>query len=582
MLIFLLITLLFTRFYALFNVGMLFYNFEGLYGGWMAKELLNGAGWRYVFNHSYMPAEGGSVIVGYMASLFFLIFGDSFFSLELVPILFSVLILTAFYLLLKRHFGIYVAIISSFLFIFSPPAFFYRSLFALDFHFESILFTIMSLFCFFEIFFNEDNYKVYVEKAASKKINLLFMSMGVVNGFGIYFDYSVVIMLFTIILSWLFIDRKFFLKRHFFVFLSGFLIGLLPWAIYNCTHNFTGLAVNGYSPSKILFHKSLVQILQTFKYISAKQLYENLRNGLYPIVFVSLIFVTFFNLYSLRSSKIKCSSVIKELIFISYILIFIFTWSTLYLPSGESNGPLWMSGLDGRLVHVYPFLFVLVALCFNRFLPFKKDKNYFMKMAFSLIFAILILRIGFLNYSHIINEPRKKIQPLDIKGYSARVACQRGLISRGTVFEQDILNACRIAERDNDAMFWDLFIFNKTYYSLYDDSSEGLQKIMKGTQYGDEKKPYYYLLIGLNTGDMVKGYDILILNKLINQKIPEEYRHYVYEGIAISLMNRRRDEIMANREFIEKVPAEYRHYFLLQLDRVTGACYYGADPSLHN
>jgi hypothetical protein len=79
MLIFLITTLLFTKFYALFNVGALYYNFERLYRGWMAKELLDGTGWRYIFNHPYFQAEGGSATISYIASLFFLIFGESFF-----------------------------------------------------------------------------------------------------------------------------------------------------------------------------------------------------------------------------------------------------------------------------------------------------------------------------------------------------------------------------------------------------------------------------------------------------------------------------------------------------------------------
>ena len=573
MLIFSIITLLFTRFYALLNVGVRFYNFEGLYEGWLAKELLDGAGRWYIFNHPYMTSEGGSVTTSYIASLFFRIFGDSFFSLELVPILFSVLMLTGFYLLLKRHFSIYAAIIFSFLFIFPPPVFFRSSLVVASFHFQSILFAIISLFCFFEIFFNENNYKAYIEKAPNKKINLLFISLGIVSGFGIYFDYSIIIMLSTIILFWLLIDKRFYLKKYFFIFLSGFLIGLLPWVIYNCTHNFMGLVINGYAPSKIIFHKNLIQIFQTFKYICTKQLYENLRHGLYPVVFISLIFVTFLNFNTLRYSKIKYLSGIKELIFISYILIFIFTWSVLYLPSGQgqANIPLWMSGVDGRVIHVYSFLFVLVALFCNRLLPLKKDKNYFLKLSFSLIFAILILRIGFLNYSHLISEPEQKILPLEIKGYSVRVACSRNLISINSVLEQDVLNGCRIAEHDYDAEFWYFFQFDDAYFSLYAKSSEPLQKIMADAQTSESGKPHDYLLIGLNTGDLVRGYDILNLNKLTLQKIPIQYRHYYYEGVAISLMNRRRDEVMKNIDFIEKIPAEYRHYFLLELGRVIGS-----------
>jgi hypothetical protein len=67
---------------------------------------------------------------------------------------------------------------------------------------------------------------------------------------------------------------------------------------------------------------------------------------------------------------------------------------------------------------------------------------------------------------------------------------------------------------------------------------------------------------------LTEDYDISKLNGLANQKFLPGYRHYLYEGVAVSVMNRRRGELIRNIDFIDKVPVKYRHYFLLELGRV--------------
>ncbi|MBU1912277.1 MAG: glycosyltransferase family 39 protein [Candidatus Omnitrophica bacterium] len=580
MFIFLLITLLFTRFYALFNIGALFYQFEGLHCGWMAKELLDGASLWSIFNNPYFPAEGGSVVTGYMASLFFFIFGDNFFSLILVPILFSILIMVIFYLFLKKYFNYSIAIVFCFLFIFSSPDFINFSLRTIGFHVESILFSVLGLFCFFEIFINEPNYKKYLEK--NPRLNLLFIVFGLISGFGIYFNYEYLIMFFTVILFWFIIDKGFILKRYFYIFLSGLIIGFLPWLIYNTTHNFNGLNIHGLGLFQIIFSKNIDQIIRTFKYILTEPLLSgHLGKVFYLTILCSFIFIILLNINIFRQifksmfiykPRIKWNT-IKEWIIISYAFIFVFIWSVIYMPCRPSVLPnsnigiesLFLNGLYSRLFHIYPFLFTFVALCFNKFIPLKKDKSYFLKIAISLIFAIWILSIGFSNYSNTISVSENKMPSLEIKGYSVRLSYLRNKIPVSSFLEQDIFKVCR-ATRYNE-MLWQLFMCNADHGSLY----KLLHKIAKDTQLDDFKKPYYYLLIGLNTGDLMEGYDILTLNKLIDQRIPAKYKHYSYEGIALSLMNRRRNEIMKNIDFIEKIPMEYRHYFLLELGRVIGS-----------
>jgi hypothetical protein len=536
----------------------------------MAKELLDGAGFWSIFNNPYFPAEGGSVVIGYMAALFFSIFGDTFFSLVLVPILFSLLILTTFYLFLERYFNRYVAIVFSFLFIFPLHHFLTFSLQAHGFHFESTLFSILGLFCFFEIFFNEANYKAYLEEKPHKKLFLLFIAFGLISGFGIYFFYTYLIMLFTIIIFWFLIDKSFIFKKYFYIFLLGLIIGLLPWILYNTTHSFSGLNIHGLKISKVMFSKNPSQIFQTFWFIITEKLPEFLGMRLYQIIIFSFGLIILSNLNSFRSLfslQVKYLHNIKELIFIGYVLIFISTWSVLYMPLLGENIPLWMSGLWGRLFHSYPFLFALVALCFNRLLPIKKKKGYFLRMAISSAFIIWILRIGFSNYSNLVSMPGYRIDPLKVKGYSIRLAYRRGIKKIRSSLDSDMFQLGKATEYDGD--LWQFYSREMNHNSLYADTGV-LEKIGNNPQLDEAKKPYYYLLVGLNTGDLLEGYDTSNLNKLVAQKVPPIYRHYLYEGVAISLMNRRFKEVLKNIDFINTVPVEYRHYFLLELGRVIG------------
>jgi|GEM_PF-3500354 len=570
--IFLLLILLFTRLYALFSVGNLFFQFEGLYRGYMAKELLEGAGWCSIFNEPYMPAEGGSVVISYLVALFFSIFGDNFFSLALVPILFSLSILAAFYLCLKRYFSCYVAIIFSFLFIFAPPDFFSFSLFAVGSHFETTLFSILGLFCFFEIFFNESNYKAYIEKTASKKLNYLFIILGLISGFGIYFNYSYIIMLFTIIFVWLLIDKRFFLKKHFYIFLAGFIIGFLPWLIYNTTHNFRGLSIHGCSFSRAVLSKSLPQIFQAFTYIVSNKLPQFLGREFYLTIVFSFIVVAFLSFKSFRRLLLfrpHYTPYLKKLFFIVYALIFIVTLSLLYLPAGDGVLP-WLSGSTGRLFQLYPFLFVLVALCSDGFIPLKKEKGYLLRLAITFGFLIWVLHIGFLNYSKLLTTPDNKINPLKIKGYSVRLPYQRNQKNTFSFMDRDIYRVTNAAESNYEKL--NLYFMGNQDYTIY-SNNENFKIDADNSHLNSSQKLYYYLLLGFNTGDFVQDYDILTLNNLVAGKVPEQYLHSFYEGVAISLMNRRRNEIMKNIDFIEKIPVEYRHYFLLELGRVIGSYY---------
>lgn len=200
---------------------------EELYRGNIAKELISGPAFPF-FDYQRSEYEGGSLVSGVLALPFFLLFGAKLLSLKLVVLSVGTGIFILWYLFLDRFFSRRVAVWTSLLLIFLPPVWIKGSLCSFGAQYETIFFNILALSIFYQIFFLE-------------KKKVLFGLLGAVCGFGLFFHYSFLPTLLTIILFWYIFDKKFFLKNDFFIFAAGFLTGFAPWIWYNLTHNFQGL-----------------------------------------------------------------------------------------------------------------------------------------------------------------------------------------------------------------------------------------------------------------------------------------------------------------------------------------------------
>lgn len=584
-----LIILLFTRLYVLSTQGWQFYQFEGLHRGYMAEALLCGADWKSIFNNPALPAEGGSVIVGYLAALFFSMFGDSFFSLVLVSVFFTLLILICFFLLLERHFNRYAAVIFSILFIFPPTNCYRFSMYALGLHAESVLFSVLGLFCFFEIFFKEDNYNRYQLHAVSRKVSFLFLLFGFISGFGIYFNYQYLIMLLALICSWFLLDRKIFFKIYFYIFSTGLTIGLLPWIIYNATHYFSGLKVHDLTISQILFSNTPSSICAILGRVIIGLAG---RNNLGLLLYF-LILTSFSTLILLKQSSYiqTCKKLIlrdspdvqlvpdlKSLILLVYIFLFFFVWSILYMPLGRHFSPFQsgensridylLFGLWARFNHIYPFLFALTAISIINLVPRKKESLYVIKAMTVAIFSTLVLIVGAFNYYHLLNTPNPnkiKINPLILKGFSARFTYSRRDERISNFLDSDLVLVSRAAQFDS--RLWQIFS-SRLSNSLGQATAKTLNEISNNSLIEGAKKPLYYLLLGLNFGDYLEGYNVSIINEIVAMLTTEESKQFFYEGVAISLMRRNTKEVVKNINFINRVPNEYRHYFLMDVGRL--------------
>ena len=231
------------------------YDFEELYRGAIAKDILEGLSIPF-FDYSYTEYEGGSLVIGILAAPFFYLFGQSYFSLKLATFLISILIFFLWYKFLEKAFGRSEAVLAGFLMTFSPPAYTKISLTSWGNHFESNLFTIAALSLFYKIFSSlnaEKNRKDCTLLETDKSRIFLHFILGTVAGFGIYFSYTFLITLIILLLIWFILDKKFLFKKSFIFFLSGFLIGFSPGIYFNLTHEFAGLRVKGVPLYKIFF-----------------------------------------------------------------------------------------------------------------------------------------------------------------------------------------------------------------------------------------------------------------------------------------------------------------------------------------
>jgi len=190
--------------------------------GMMAKHILT-RGERPLFYYG-QPYGGGHVIEAYLASLLYLLFGFSSIPLKLVPLIFSLGVITLTYLLLERFFNERVAILSGLLLAVSSP--FIKSSLKVNGYIETIFFCLLSLFLFLSIYFeNERDYG---------RIALF----GLVCGLSYYlFDFALLYLL-TCLLFFFVRDKRCFFRKSFLIFLFPFLLGVSPLIWINLKTNF--------------------------------------------------------------------------------------------------------------------------------------------------------------------------------------------------------------------------------------------------------------------------------------------------------------------------------------------------------
>ncbi len=143
--------------YVGFRLAILHTNFDavampsfelGTIGN-LAMVVPEGRGGAAITDH--FDNVGGHLVVGLLAAPLYALFGPSYWTLKLVPLLLGVGTLLLVWRLLSRHFDRRAAILAVFLFAIAPPVLLKYSLIAKGNHFENLFFQLWFLNAFFDM-----------------------------------------------------------------------------------------------------------------------------------------------------------------------------------------------------------------------------------------------------------------------------------------------------------------------------------------------------------------------------------------------------------------------------------------------
>src|SRR2546426_4696616 len=168
--------------------------YDELYIGTIAQELVTGLSMPFTEYRAtnYML---GTLVMGGLASVFFLLFGPTVFALKLAPLFLNTLALVFWYWTVQRAAGERVARYFAILFCFSPPLLTAYSVAALGDNSQSIVFSALTVFLLFRMLSDE---------TGSPAVPAL---LGLTAGLGLWFAYIYGLTLLALLGSWAWHDK---------------------------------------------------------------------------------------------------------------------------------------------------------------------------------------------------------------------------------------------------------------------------------------------------------------------------------------------------------------------------------------
>ncbi|OGL41094.1 MAG: hypothetical protein A3C43_06625 [Candidatus Schekmanbacteria bacterium RIFCSPHIGHO2_02_FULL_38_11] len=518
-------------------------QWEELYSGTITREILKGLKMP-LFDYQPKPFLGGPLIYGIIGVPFFKLFGDSYFSLKLIGLTFSLGSLIICFILINKHFGLKAATLTSLLFIFSPPLYTETTLTSWGSHLDSIFFSLLTILTFFQIFFKRQE-----DPSKDKEYNFFSLFFfGLISGFSIYFSYMCFYSFLTCLFFWYIFDKKFFLRKYFLIYCSSILIGFSPWLYYNITHSFRGIdiiakqGIEG-TVNRIDFFAKLIRYFSfdlsyilNFPQIKIPGI-PNFRYFYYLILLMSLFFVTweskdtfkkiFKTLVSVQKKhRISSVEICKESFFIVAFILF----TLIYLFSGFETLLADIDPLVGHryIIPLFPIFFIIIALFISKLTDNKKT----IKKIFGYGILIILLILGAFSNS--------------------RIGYREGM----TYFDLDGFSYTTLALH--------------TYYRFGNDFKKYVEQ---GEKMDPDYKHFYYLGLGkiVNGRGLVweKGFEeYKIFEKWIS-KIDIIYQSYYYEGIGFGVG----EDIVYNQYkkpffALNKIPGKKRYYAYLGVVRL--------------
>src|SRR5881628_3283505 len=175
----------------------------------------------------------GTLVMGALASGFFLLFGPTLFALKLAPLLLFTFALAFWYWTIRRAAGERVAGYFALLFCFSPPLLTAYSVAAPGGHGESLLFSALTVFLLFRMLSDERGSPAFPAL------------LGLTAGVGLWFDYTYGLTLLATLGFWVWNDKGILRLPRVLWFALGFVMGFSPWIVFNMQTHFAGLVIYG-------------------------------------------------------------------------------------------------------------------------------------------------------------------------------------------------------------------------------------------------------------------------------------------------------------------------------------------------
>src|SRR5437899_8822014 len=376
---------------------------DELYVGTIAQELVTGPTLPFADYRAtnYML---GTLMIGTLASGFFLLFGPTVFALKLVPLLLFTLALAIWYWTIQRAAGERVAGCFALLFCFSPPLLTEYSTASPCCHGESILFSALTVFLFFRMLSDE---------GSSPGVPVL---LGLTAGVGLWFAYIYGLTLLAMLGCWLWHDKGRFWQARVLWFALGFAVGFAPWILFNAQTHFAGLVVydkNVWEHFGLAYlwdglsHPRRLSLYEFFADIASddqRDLPRRAVNLLYSLLYLGpILTVGILRLKTVRSAPTGPSPPRPALVRFSLLYVVVFALAVQF------------SDFRATRYHLpaYPFLFLFVALSLARCQ--EAFPNVHKKI--QIIFLGIVVALGLGAHAPLLSLHRSGA-PLPAKGYA--------------------------------------------------------------------------------------------------------------------------------------------------------------------
>ncbi|MGE0268698.1 MAG: hypothetical protein AB7S78_09635 [Candidatus Omnitrophota bacterium] len=405
---------------------------ESQYIGLVAKHLQEGLimpFWDYQFS-SY---DGGTLITGLVLAPFFHLFGQSSFTLSFYALIISLIVFLIWWRFSHIYYGERIGLFVAMLFIFAPPIHIKANGVASGNHMEINFFVSLVVFFFYKIFFFFQSKNNPLKRFKS----LDFIFLGFISGLGVYFCYSLGLVLLTCFLFWITIDKQPFKNYHYLLLGCFYVLGFsfafprLPvfnsliiadifsqWPLSNFAsfgERFTGVITKQLPP--LIAVASPLHIL-TFYIFS-----------------ISFLFLLFKNLKTLgrqlivlaqpKFQRLNFDHSIKN----NFILLFLMIYILTYTLSNFNTYLEFESPIRHRyLLLLYPFIFIVIAESLNSLYLWKNPLGKRLTVLLFIYFFIASIH-GTLRQLDFNNAKQKIIRRFTEDGFShemlGTVICSR-------------------------------------------------------------------------------------------------------------------------------------------------------------